>query len=81
MMQPFIPLPIQDLFLLALVIPILLLAGLWIAYALRSGERPPPRTRARIYRCAVCAHVYVDTRNVPLSRCARCGCLNEAVRR
>lgn len=39
------------------------------------------RSRGRLYRCQVCRHVYVDQRDVPLARCHRCGCLNEAVRR
>jgi hypothetical protein len=50
-------------------------------YAFSRGTLKVKGTRARIYRCAVCYHVYVDSRDVPLARCPRCGCLNEAVRR
>ena len=51
-------------------------------YYFVRGETPKVKgARARIYRCAVCDHVYVDSRDVPLARCPRCGCLNEAVRR
>ena len=48
--------------------------------AVRIARRAQER-RTRIYRCAVCTHVYVDDRDVPLARCPRCGCLNEAIRR
>lgn len=52
--------------------------------ALRASRRHPLPSRARranIYRCEQCNHVYVDPRVVPLSRCVRCRCLNEAIRR
>ena len=52
--------------------------------ARRASTRHPLPGRARranIYRCEQCNHVYVDPRVVPLSRCVRCRCLNEAIRR
>jgi hypothetical protein len=64
-------------FLFTLVL--LFAAGLYYAARFRA-----PRVKAshtRIYRCSVCRHVYVDARDVPLARCPRCGCLNEAVKR
>lgn len=48
--------------------------------AVRMARRAQERG-TRIYRCEICSHVYVDDRDVPLARCPRCGCLNEAVRR
>ncbi len=50
-------------------------------YTWRDARARPPRRRAKLYRCADCAHVYEDPRNVPLSPCPRCGALNEAARR
>lgn len=64
-------------FLFTLVL--LLAAGLY--YAARFHVPRVKTSRSRIYRCSVCRHVYVDTRDVPLARCPRCGCLNEAVKR
>ena len=52
-----------------------------VYYSAREVTRKVKGARARIYRCAVCYHVYVDSRDVPLARCSRCGCLNEAVKR
>ncbi len=57
----------------------ILLCGLY--YSLRRDRPRAKVSHARIYRCSVCYHVYVDSRDVPLSRCPRCGCLNEAVKR
>ena len=60
------------------------LVAVFLASVYYSARRETPKikgARARIYRCAVCFHVYVDSRDVPLARCPRCGCLNEAVRR
>ena len=60
------------------------LVAIFLASVYYSARRETPKVkgaRARIYRCAVCYHVYVDSRDVPLARCPRCGCLNEAVRR
>lgn len=53
----------------------------WLYYAARRRAREVRVRHARIYRCSVCRHVYVDARDVPLARCPRCACLNEAVRR
>jgi hypothetical protein len=52
----------------------------WIFYWL-SGPAIEKTSRQNIYRCKVCRHVYVDKRHVPLSRCGRCGCLNESIKR
>ncbi len=60
------------------------LVAVFLASVYYSARRETPKVkgaRARIYRCAVCDHVYVDSRDVPLARCSRCGCLNEAVKR
>ena len=54
---------------------------LWIQFMVRDGFRRLRPRRTAIYRCEACGHVYEDSRNVPLSTCARCGTLNEAVRR
>ena len=59
------------------------LAGIffcWLYYVMRRPARHRVGT-ANIYRCQICYHVYLDQRDVPLSRCPRCGCLNEAVKR
>mgnify|MGYP003593315683 CR=1 FL=1 len=80
-MAAMIHLRVCDLFLLPLVFNLvaLLLGGLY--YAARSRRMEASPARPRIYRCSVCGHVYVDERDVPLARCARCGTMNEAVKR
>jgi len=52
----------------------------WLYYSLRQRVPAPPR-RSRIYRCAGCGHVYADHRDRPLSRCLKCGAMNEPLRR
>ena len=54
------------------------LCALYYAVRLRLTQRN--KSQDRIYRCTVCAHVYVDARYTGLARCPRCGCLNEPVR-
>ena len=75
-----ITLPLDYLLLIPLAIQLAVLSGLAVYY---SVIHPPRyrRKKAHIYRCAVCNYVYLDERNVPLSRCTRCSCLNEAIRR
>ena len=41
----------------------------------------PMAAPGKIYRCGRCNHVYVDTRDVPMSRCPQCDHFNEAIRR
>lgn len=57
----------------------LVLIGLY--YANRMLWPRPMNVPGRIYRCARCKHVYVDPRDVPMSRCPQCDRFNEAVRR
>lgn len=52
----------------------------WLYYSIKEGTPRLASARNRIYRCRVCEHVYLDARDVPLARCPRCGCLNEAVK-
>ncbi len=71
---------LPDLFVIPLFFTLVAVFACGVYYAVRQ----PPRVKAghaRIYRCTVCRHVYVDERDVPLARCPRCGCLNEAVKR
>ena len=52
-----------------------------VFYAVRR-HRWLPRRRAApfIFRCAVCGHVYLDRRNVPMAECEKCGAMNENVK-
>jgi len=60
--------------------PLILLLAAYLFYRWYH-PLPKPAPKAKIYRCVVCQYVYIDQRNVPLSRCGRCGCLNEAIKR
>ena len=53
----------------------------WMYYANRTTWPIKPLTEGRLYRCTACQHVYVDGRDVPMARCPKCDCFNEAVRR
>ena len=77
MIQVELPLLIFLPFLFTLVL--LFAAALY--YAARRTAPVVRAARTRIYRCTVCGHVYVDARDVPLARCPKCSCLNEAVKR
>lgn len=57
----------------------LLLIGLY--YANRLLWPKPMAVPGKIYRCSRCNHVYVDPRDVPMSRCPQCDHFNEAIRR
>lgn len=72
---------LDHVILIPFVIALLVLFGLALYYALFRPAVGRRKTRARIYRCSACAHVYVYERDVPLARCPRCACLNEAVKR
>jgi rRNA maturation endonuclease Nob1 len=76
-----IQLSLPHLILVPLFFALVALSLCGLYYATWRSSPPVKTSRARIYRCAVCHHVYVDSRDVPLARCPRCGCLNEAVKR
>jgi hypothetical protein len=76
-----IEVPLPYLVLIPLVVNLLLLFGFHAYYSARRVAKRARRRPTRIYRCQLCQHVYIDSRDVPLARCNRCGCLNEAVRR
>lgn len=71
---------LTDLVAIPLLANLLVLLGIWFYYLIHDHGPGIRRAKNRIYRCQVCEHVYLDARDVPLSRCSRCGCLNEAVR-
>ena len=67
----------MDLPMLLFVPFLFALVSLFLAALYYAGRRTAPTLRtskARIYRCTVCAHVYEDARDVPLARCPRCSC-------
>lgn len=76
-----IHLALHNILLLPLLFTLVVLFGCGLYYSHRQVEPRVKASRTRIYRCSVCRHVYVDSRDVPLARCTRCGCLNEAVKR
>ena len=76
-----IPLSPSWLFLLPVMAALLCILACGAYYAWRSAPAPRRKRASQIYRCAVCRHVYVDSRDLPLARCPRCSCLNEAVKR
>jgi hypothetical protein len=73
-------LTITQAFLLPLMIGLVVVLIQWILSFLREAAPLRKTAHNRIYRCQVCEHVYLDARDVPLARCDRCGCLNEAVK-
>lgn len=66
---------------LPLFFALVLLLAASLYYSARQGWHRTRTSRSTIYKCSACAHVYVDARDVPVSRCPRCGRMNEAVRR
>lgn len=75
------PVLLQHLILVPFVLTLLVIFGLALYYAAFRPVTSRRRASAKIYRCSACAHVYVFDRDVPLARCPRCACLNEAVKR
>lgn len=71
----------SNLILIPLVFNLVAVVLCCLYYAFRDKRLSPVYDAKRIYRCGVCEHVYIEARDVPLSRCPRCGCLNEPVRR
>ena len=76
-----IHLAFHQLFLIPVVVGLTAVLGAWVYYSFKSS-RAYNRTKstARLYRCEHCTRVYLDHREVPLTRCPGCGALNEAVR-
>ena len=72
---------IASLFAIPVAFHLVFLFFCWLYFTVRQVARTARETVTRIYRCAICGHVYVDTRDLPLARCTRCGCLNEAIKR
>lgn len=67
--------------LLPLLFALVAVFACGLYYAARQEQPAKDGRRMRIYRCSVCHHVYVDPRDVPMLRCPRCSCMNEAVKR
>ena len=76
-----IPLSLPVWCFLFLAVNLAMVFALAVFYAVRR-HRWLPRRRAApfIFRCAVCGHVYLDRRNVPMAECEKCGAMNESVK-
>lgn len=72
---------ISRTFVSLLAFNLLALLLCWLYYAGRLLWPKPMAAPGKIYRCTRCNHVYVDTRDVPMSRCPQCDHFNEAIRR
>ncbi len=68
------------LILIPMAFHLVIIGVCWLYYLMREQAARWTPGRRRIYRCQVCEFVYLDARDVPLARCSRCGCLNEAVK-
>lgn len=76
-----IPLSLPAWFMMFLVANLAMVFGTTLYYAVRRRRRTPRRHAAPfIFRCAVCGHVYLDHRNVPMAECGKCGAMNESVK-
>jgi len=73
-----IPVTVYYLTPLVFAFAVLLICSVYYSFV-RVAK--PRNARANIYRCVVCKYVYLDERKVPLSRCGKCGCLNESIKR
>lgn len=71
---------LTQLVMVPMLFHLLVILFCWLFYLARENGPALVKKRNRIYRCQVCEHVYLDGRDVPLARCPRCGCLNEAVK-
>lgn len=76
-----IPLSAPHWHLAVLIVHLSLVLAVTVYYAVRR-YRWTPRSRAAptVFRCAVCGHVYLDRRNVPMSECEKCGNMNESIK-
>lgn len=76
-----IQIPLDQIFYLPLILSCLVILGLWSVYSFAAHRAyRKAKRRAHLYRCEHCRHLYLDPREVPLTRCPLCGALNEAVR-
>ena len=76
-----IPLSLPDWIAVFLIANLSMVFAATLYYSLRGYRRMPRRRAAPfIFRCAVCGHVYLDRRNVPMAECNKCGNMNENVK-
>ena len=76
-----IPLSLPEALAFCLIANLSVVFAATVYYSVRGRWRLPRRRAAPfIFRCAVCGHVYLDRRNVPMAECGRCGTMNENVK-
>ncbi|MCK4463783.1 MAG: hypothetical protein KAU58_05675 [Candidatus Omnitrophica bacterium] len=62
------------LYLLFNVIGVLLL---WVFFGLRTKRSSFKKDEDYVWRCSICANLYIDSKNQDLSRCPQCGSYNK----
>ena len=65
-----IPFPL--FFLVALLIGLLIVFGLWLFYDLRDRHLFDDQRRLRVFHCLHCDLLYAGTRAQPVCACPRC---------
>lgn len=76
-----ISLPLPEWLAFFLIANLALIFGATLYYFIRRFRWIPRRQAAPyVFRCAVCGHVYLDRRNVPMAECEQCGNMNESVK-
>lgn len=72
-----IPVSLSGLFVIYVLSFLAMILTLWIVYEFRGKAGQVEPLEQRIFRCSICAHVYLDDRDEAFSRCPRCGSLND----
>lgn len=60
-----------------LTVFVLLFLFLWLFAGRKKKKEDFSLLEKRLWRCPVCGGTYVDSKNPEISRCPRCGSLNE----
>lgn len=71
---------LEHMFLWPLALALATILACWLYYGLRREKRLKDSEQST-YVCQACGYIYVDARNIPLSKCTRCDALNEPIRK
>ncbi len=55
----------------------ILIIMIWIIGSYKNKERTSPKYAEYLWKCAVCANAYVDSRHIGMSACPLCGSYNK----
>ncbi len=72
-----IPVGVATIFFFYLLIFLSTIFFIWVYFEYKNKGKKYEPPEKKLYRCSICAHLYIEDRDRSVTRCPRCGSLSD----